>query len=545
MMEKEWEMNHKNNRENYMWRAAMIVLLCLQVLLVLYYGSKKEGFHEDEYYSYYSTNRTSGLSIPDREWVNKDTYRNEFLVLPGEGFRYGLVATVQSWDVHPPFFYFLLHTASSLFPGVFSKWIGIGVNLSAYIINFFLLAWLTYMITDKNKRITFLVSVVYGFNAMTISGVLFIRMYEWLTVFVLLLACLHIRAMKRQDMRFDKFLLPLMFVNYVGFLTQYYYIIFLFFMAVGFCLWLLWRDRNIFNCIRYGTSCVFSLGLAVISYPSALAHIFRGYRGTGAAAEFLDSANTADRLLFFAGLMNEYVFNGYFFVLLFVILAMGMVLLSRKRKNSFGRKMEIRGDYKPYFLLLFAVCGYFFTVSKTALLLYETSNRYQLPIYGIVVMLVVMALYLLSGRLFHALFINEKLKRAGIFFLFIIFLAVDAHALISGKVLFLFEEDAGRVAYAKENAHVPVVILYNAVTPYHVWWCSEELMEYDGAYFMNGDNLDQITDRTITNSNRLIVYAADSDTKEEGLSLLLKGNPKLKEYRMVSQKSLWSVYEFE
>ncbi len=112
----------------WLWTAAFVLLLCMQILLMIYYGGKKTGFHEDEYYSYYSTNRTAGLYEPDREWVDRDSFRNEFVVLPGEGFRYGLVATVQSWDVHPPFFYFILHTACSLFPGVFSKWLGIGVN---------------------------------------------------------------------------------------------------------------------------------------------------------------------------------------------------------------------------------------------------------------------------------------------------------------------------------------------------------------------------------------------------------------------------------
>ena len=43
------------------------------------------------------------------------------------------------------------------------------------------------------------------------------------------------------------------------------------------------------------------------------------------------------------------------------------------RADGLERHVEIA----PYFLLLFASLGYFFTVSKTALLLYETSNRYQ------------------------------------------------------------------------------------------------------------------------------------------------------------------------
>ena len=109
--------NDSKNRPGRIWYGALFLLLILQILLLLYYGNRKAGFHEDEYYSYYSTNRTAGLFEPDREWVDRDTFRNEFVVLQGEGFRYGLVSTVQSWDVHPPFFYFLLHTACSFFSG--------------------------------------------------------------------------------------------------------------------------------------------------------------------------------------------------------------------------------------------------------------------------------------------------------------------------------------------------------------------------------------------------------------------------------------------
>ena len=63
-------------------------------------------------------------------------------------------------------------------------------------------------------------------------------------------------------------------------------------------------------------------------------------------------------------------------------------------------RADAGGEKTAYGLLLFAVCGYFFTVSKTALLLYETSNRYQLPIYGILLLLVMAAVYGLSKNLF-------------------------------------------------------------------------------------------------------------------------------------------------
>ena len=562
------------------WFLAFAVLLCVQVLVIVYFGDKKAGFHEDEYYSYYSTNRTAGLYQPDREWMDRDTFRNEFVVLEGERFNYGMVSLVQSWDVHPPFFYFLLHTACSLFPGMFSKWLGIGINIVAFCINFGLLTWLTYMVTGKNRALAFLVAAVHGFNAVIISGVMFIRMYEWLTVFVLLCACLHVRAVLRKDMSLKGFLLPLMFVNYLGFLTQYYYIIFLFFMAAGFCVRRLWTDRKLWNCIKYGLACGISLVLAVLSYPACFSHIFRGYRGTGAVSEFVNAENTGERLGFFAGLMNEYLFDGHLWLWLVALVVLVSVAFGMKRSGRTdgtrlmgeqealiendvtggGKKVggepgtraerALTGEAVAYGLLVFAVCGYFFVVSKTALLLYETSNRYQLPVYGILLMLVLVALCGLWEKIVDLRW-DKKSQRgrrfgtAGLAVVLVLFLAGDIHGIASGKVIFLYEEDAANVAYAKEHADTPVVILYNDVTPYHVWWCSQELMQYEKVYFVSEANKEKLTDEVICTSEKVIVYAADYETQEESLQMLLDSNTKLEGYKLITQKSLWSVYEFE
>lgn len=532
-MEKQLEKIKKSG-----WKLLMAALLCAQVLLALYYADQKAGFHEDEFYSYYSTNRTAGLYEPDRQWVDRDTIRNEFVVLKGEGFRYGLVALAQSWDVHPPFFYFLLHTACSLFPGVFSKWLGIGVNLIAFIGNFFLLAWLAFMVTEKNKKLTFLISAVNGCNAVILSGVLFIRMYEWLTFFVLFCACLHVRAVKKKDLRIRTFLLPLMAVTFLGFLTQYYYIIFLFFMAAGFAVWLLVRERRLWGIVRYGLACGVSLGLAVLAYPASLSHIFRGYRGTGAAAEFLNTANTGARFRFFAGLLNEFVFDKTLWLWLLLIAVMAVWLFILREKMSADGKAA-------YFLLLFAVCGYFLTVSKTALLLQETSNRYQLPIYGIVLLLILTALYALGGKLLSHYRCKRRMRTVCLCLLSAAFLFGDLHGLAAGRVLFLYPEGGERLEFARENADVPVVVLYNDATPYHVWWCADELMEYERVYFASEGNPEPITDSSVWSGEKLIVYAADGERKEEQLCMLRKSNADFGSCRLVSRRGLWEMYELD
>ena len=86
---------------------------------------------------------TKGLNLPDGGWMTHDDYYDEFIVMPGEGFRYGLVKQIQSWDVHPPVYYWVLHTVSSLFQGTFSKWTGLGINLAFHGLSLWLLWYLT------------------------------------------------------------------------------------------------------------------------------------------------------------------------------------------------------------------------------------------------------------------------------------------------------------------------------------------------------------------------------------------------------------------
>lgn len=111
------------------------------------------------------------------------------------------VTRMQTYDVHPPFYYLLLHTVCSLFPGRFSKWSGIGLNIVLFVLSWSVLAKLTRRIVtgvlrsadapggkaqtcvtaaDVPERITrvmiFGVCLLYGFNPAVYSGVMLVRM---------------------------------------------------------------------------------------------------------------------------------------------------------------------------------------------------------------------------------------------------------------------------------------------------------------------------------------------------------------------------------
>ena len=535
-------------KKNKLWFYVFLLAWAAQMMAAVYFCCQKQGFHEDEYYSYYSTSRTYGLFVEDNTWAEHDDYYQEFVVLENQGFQYALVKQVQSWDVHPPVYYWILHTICSLFPGQFSKWFGLIINLAAFGISMFLLYILALQVTKRDEKLSFLICFFYGFTPAVMSSVVFIRMYALLTVFVLLCAVLHIYAIERGSgkLPFGKFLLPVAVITYLGFLTQYYYFIFLFFMAAAFCVYLLWRDKNLWNCIRYGCSLAISMALAYLTYPSCLGQMFRGQRGAQATDNFFNISNTYMRLQFFWELLDEYVFGNILsFLLLLIVL---MLLYIVRKESSDGRRRMPAPKNVSYRILLFTAIGYFLVVSKTALLLGNTSVRYQTPIYGIAVLLIFTAVKELWGRCKGSRNGRIKIRQQniGMAAAVILCLIINLAGLLSDRVVFLYPEDEDRIAFAKERAaqETPVIYIYDEGQSWCVWDCADEFFEYDRLYFSSQNHTEPIMDTVIANSNDLVVYVSNAADAEEQLQRIMDSNPNLKEYELQYQEKYCDVYYF-
>lgn len=582
----------KRNEKKTKYLVCFLILWVIQMAAAFWFCTRKQGFHEDEFYTYYSTARTNGFYVEDGKWMEREAYRNEFVVLPGERFQYGLVKQVQSWDVHPPMYYWVFHTVASLVPGVFSKWIGLSVNLFFHGINLVLLTYLSYLAAGKNTRLPLLVTFVYGFGPAAMSGVVFIRMYVMLTTFVLLCAVLHVRAVLalqgepgrnadggqgrdaavRRGHRVPvKTLFAMSAVTYVGFLTQYYYFIFLFFLGAAFCVWLLWRDRKIGNCLRYGFSQVLAFVLAYLTYPAFPGQMFKGQRGAQATENFFNLSNTFERIRFFWDLMSRYVFGGLLgLMLLFLGAAAVAVCLQngqvtwkrtgwRRRADTAETKAQsgqfAAGQAVPgavFYMLLFTAAGYFLAVSKTALLLGDTSNRYQLPIYGIVVLLFFLGAYMLVRRIFLDRLLRgastegqqsdgmraengnagQERRMTGLVAAFCV--ALVALSYVRADVVFLYPEAVGEVARAGEQAaaHIPVVYIYRPGEEWCVWTVADELMAYDRVYFVSAAGGEPVTEPAIAAADAVVAYTPLYDDEKDETAQYMRipsGNGKLSE----------------
>lgn len=517
------------------------ILLMLQVIAAFCFCMKKTGFHYDEYYSYYSSNVTSGLVPTDREWKTGTDIRNEFAVLPQEKFNFPTVVRMQTYDVHPPFYYILLHAVCSLTPGVFSKWSALGLNLLFFIGSWCLLGSLAWRLTGSAgiKSTSYRMAAVagvcllYGFNPAVFSGIMLARMYMLLGFLILLVTWLHVRALEKRKYGW-RFYLPVMVTVYLGFLTHYYFAVYLFFLAAAMEFYLLfekadgkpwagkWKD-----CIAYGTAAAGAMLLAVISYPACLGHIFRGYRGTEAMGAFFDPGNTLGRLRFFAGLLNEYAFGSMLpFLILVIILLLLTVIMLRRFCTVHRADQPFAERYRAILIPAAAAAGYFAVVTKTALLTAEEANRYQIPVYGLILLLTVTFLVILVQKIAVLLGApNQKgtlAVKAGLMGLGVMFLLPGAggiYGLTQNKVLFLYEEDAENIEYARQNHDVPIIYFYNRKLTWMIWDDSLELMQYDQIYFINMDDLSPIVDEVIATADRMLVYTARNENSREAVEM--------------------------
>lgn len=523
-----------------------VVIWAVQMAAAFYFCTQKAGFHEDEYYTYYSTARTAGFYVEDGKWMDGQTYRDEFVVLSGQQFQYGLVRQVQSWDVHPPVYYWIFHTAASFVPGVFSKWIGLGINLLFHGMMLMFLTYLSYLTGGRNEKLALMVTLFYGLTPAAVSGVVFIRMYELLTVFVLVCAILHVKAFYgvqvEKKLSYIRFLLPLMLTTYLGFLTQYYYFIFLFYTAIAFCVFLLWQDKNLWNCLRYGVSQLIAFVLAYLTYPSCLGQMFRGQRGAQATENFFDLSNTMMRFRFFLDLLDGYVFGKLLAGFLLAGLILFLLLYFRR---SIGRLLPSEKaviPLWPFGILCFGVAGYFLTVAKTALLLGDTSNRYQLPVYGMIVLLVFGAIYMMWGRLVK----EGKIRQVCLAAAAVVCLVIDVTGLMSDRVVFLYPEDREQTAFARKQAKegTPVIYLYNQGEDWCIWDVTNELMEYEGVYFALAGGTDRIEDAVIANASSLVVYVAAGADVQAQIGRILTSNENLTDYALQYKEKYCDVYYF-
>lgn len=260
------------------------ILIIIQLVRIIYvFAYERQGYHSDENWSYGFANSyyepqlyidNNGKPKNIYEWTSSKVFKDYLEVNKGQEFSYGSVYYNQEKDFSPPLYSMVLHTVCSLFPETFSWWYAFSINIVAFILTQITLYFLGKALMKSNLA-GLALCLFYGSIIGAVNCFVYLRMYGLLTLFAVLSTYLHVRLFNKKFHSSIKELILIFLVTIAGSMTHYYFLVFSFFMAVCFCLYLLfkryWKELFLY------ASCMLLAVAAVIGiYPFVLSHIQSG-----------------------------------------------------------------------------------------------------------------------------------------------------------------------------------------------------------------------------------------------------------------------------
>lgn len=494
---------------------AFILILLLQTCLMIAKGYGKEFFHVDEALTFMLANSEYGIEIPEKyknEWRPGSDYYDLLTVSTNNTFNYKQTYINQTNDVHPPLYYFLIHTASSFFPLQFSKWFGILPNIFFFLCTQIFLFLLSSSMLDSKFR-ALLPCMLYGFSLGAVSTVEFIRMYSMLTAILTIALYINYKIIHIPQ-KANQYLIILLSINTFGYLTHYYYIIYSFFLC-AFMTIFLYTHSSYQHAIKYAAINILSLIIFILIYPASLFHIFSGYRGTEA---FQNLAMTpfGDRLESFYQIINKQLFCSLltFYIIFFVCYFVIRFLRQRKNKKApmsarLAADKELVTEIletKNFHFILLLLCisiPSFLVIAKISA---YTSFRYISALYPIFYILTSLFIF----RVAHSSVFLKALST--ILAIAILYSGVGLNHATSYRD----NNETQSIIAKQKNLIITELSQNNAISP-----IIPRTHLYDNVYFLTKDNLKKLTDiinhhhAPYNNIGICILYSSITDFQQD------------------------------
>lgn len=523
-------------RKHYQIISALLIF-GIMIISVLF-GFKKHGFFIDEYYLYtFANGEQSGIAINVGEWNDTSDYIHLLVSEGDENFNFKPAFDFVKNGVHPFFYYMALHFVSSIFSGIFSKWIGISINIVLLVPILLLVRKTAWILSDRNEILTLLTLLLYGLSPATISMTVLVRMYLMLSLWTVWYAYLHVKDLERDKLSVARFLLPVFICGFCGFLTQYFFVVIMFFITFVYAFYLVFSCRRIKDAVIYGFTALASLISTYFVWPVSVYHIFKGYRGKGAFSQIKDLRSYWDRFWENIGYLNKMVFGGAIWVFI-PLLIVGVILIVRRylaMKKTSKTLKSFSVSTKGIILIGISSLLNFAVLSQISLSGGIVSCRQMYTAYALFLILLPVCIYKLLSCL--------KTKREWI--LLALPAAVVCLILILGhaqkNVIFLYENDKVATDYALEHPDAKVVMFQKDDGMYDSR--IQELMLYPKVYYASVDDLNTAKDAVIADADELLVYmSSDTKKQEECFQSILQQNPKITIKDHLWDSDFFSVY---
>lgn len=379
-------------KEQYKIIVTIIVTLAICVGVFFYYGNEKEISFCDEVYSYTIINHGIGLTVRDNRWY-ADGEMDYRLNSSSGYFGYEEAIMITGQDVHPPVYYLVLKTFSMLFPQSTSKWLGLATNLLAFIPMLFLVYWGVFKNTE-NPWISAVITIMFGVHPGVQGCAQLIRMYFWLALWFMLFFILTKELCRKPEQKWWIYV-ALGIVTFLGFMTQYYFAVYVVIFSVFWCADILlhkkWKPFFEYMCAMIG-----AVVAATAFFPEWITHIFYGYKGQQSFSTLQSWENYAEELENTIEVIGYFVFGNYDKLYLKVLIVIPILIL-------LNRKLE-KGSIKKTFIIHLVTQILYCCI--VAHVMPSVESRY---FWSVIILQIVMYLWAIGDLLKVYEFINKKI----------------------------------------------------------------------------------------------------------------------------------------
>lgn len=492
-------------------KVIIIILISIMCGIIFFYQTKKTGFHEDESYTLCSSvNPSNGLMAAYDDWGSSPVWRTKeyvknFMSLTSNNIlNFKALYMNQAYDNHPPFFYTMVHFSSMLFGGQFSIYVTFIVNIIAFILSCFVIEKILQLL-DKNN-LTVPVLILYGLSMGTISMVIFQRMYMLLTFFILLYFYLSLKLYKKDFILDKKLKIQLGFTTILGFLTQYFFAIYAFFIFILMIVEMM-KNNYYDKMKKYAKFHILYAIIGVLLFVPCLNHLFFSSRGL---TNLKNTGYFANVYYYLKHLAYAFTINNnsiIFMALVLIIFALSTIFLYKKSKEKFIILITI----------IPSIFYFFIAVKITSF----QELRYIMPV---IPFLVITFFFILDEFI--------KVKYRNIMFTVIAIILI-INGIIFSKPKFLYENYQKCLDIAVENKDKSFVYVYDNF--FNHMQSVPEMMIYEKNLIINynQDELKYIENDESLNNEGSFILSIKSYMDNETILNELKNNSDFKDITLL------------
>ena len=485
----------------------MIIIIIISVSIAVYHGYYKKYLYEDEVLSYTVSNSQNGefFNLQSGQWYNGRELYNNLIADREHIFDWNNVITNIRNDPHPPLYYLVLHGVCSFFPGQFSKWYGLSINLVLFVLwVIFFYCMLCELFPDR-RYFPACLSLVVAISACVLELIIFIRMYVLFMAVTMLCMFWHVCAIKREP--FIKQYIHLSFITTIGTLSHYFYLIIAFFCATFFCIFLI-RQKRLRQLIYYIIAMVISALSVLILWSRIIKQLFESDPSSDTFSQGFSLSTVLNKLLIMSRNLNGDILYGKLkiFILMIVIYAAFLFITNRKKLlKAFACKTEL--------MMIIVVSMMSFIV--ISILTPYLTTRYISPLFPFVILIFVLTMeqplndvfrYQIIGYVMIALFLMDSeinMLRNGL---------VDNNRQIIEQV-------------TTENADALCLFEAGIIPEENVF----ELGKYNRIFVYDESNIEEAREELLS-ADKIVMYVNEDTDPGAYVEAIMRINPELKNY---------------